>query len=129
MADPTSWPAAGTNGDPMTINLDWQAVAVIISLTLAWSGLLLSIIRWLINRMMTGFEARLVDIAKIANEAKHDLKDHREEYLLFLGRLPLDYYRREDMIRFETITHAKLDAMAGDIKQLECRKCPTSTAQ
>jgi hypothetical protein len=110
----------------MIIELNWQAVAVLLTITLAWSGFLIGVIRWLITRMMNSFETRITEVAQSANEAKEGLKGHREEYLRFLGELPIQYYRREDMIRFETITHAKLDALAGDIRQLECRKCPTT---
>jgi hypothetical protein len=106
----------------MTLTLNWQAVAVLVTLFLAWNGFFFVIIRWLVSRMIASMETRI-------NDATNGLKEHREEYLRFLGKLPLDYYRREDMIRFETITHAKLDALAGDIKLLECRKCPTSTVQ
>ncbi len=106
----------------MTITLNWEAVAVLTTLFLAWNGFFFFIIRWLVSRMISSMENRI-------NETSDGLQKHREDYLLFLGKLPIDYYRREDMIRFETITHAKLDALAGDIRQLECRKCPTPTAQ
>ena len=100
----------------MTLTLNWEAVAVLVTLFLAWNGFFFVIIRWLVSRMISSMETRI-------NEASTGLKAHREEYLLFLGKLPLDYYRREDMIRFETVTHAKLDGLASYIRQLECQKC------
>lgn len=103
----------------MTVIINWQAVAVFISLFMAWNGFFFVIIRWLVSRMIASMESRITERAE-------EFKKHREEYLMFLGKLPLDYYRREDMIRFETITHAKLDALAGDVRQLECRKCITA---
>lgn len=106
----------------MTITITWPAVATFISLFMAWNGFFFIIIRWLVSRMISSMETRITERAE-------EFKKHREEYLMFLGKLPLDYYRREDMIRFETITHAKLDALAGDVRQLECRKCLTTKAQ
>lgn len=106
----------------MTITITWPAVATFISLFMAWNGFFFIIIRWLVSRMISSMETRITERAE-------EFKKHREEYLMFLGKLPLDYYRREDMIRFETITHAKLDALSGDVRQLECRKCLTTKAQ
>ena len=107
----------------MTITLTWPAVALLATLILAWTGFLIGIIRWLTTRAIASIEGRVTTASNSALSAITGLQKHREEYLKFLGTLPLDYYRREDMIRFETLTHAKLDALAGDIRLLECRKC------
>lgn len=104
------------------MTLTWPAVATFISLFMAWNGFFFVIIRWLVSRMISSMELRITERAE-------EFKKHREEYLMFLGKLPLDYYRREDMIRFETVTHAKLDALAGNVRQLECQKCHTPKAQ
>jgi len=109
----------------MNITINWDAVAVLATLALAWSGFLVAIIRWLVGRAIANIEERLSAASNAAQTATNGLQQHREEYLTFLGKLPIDYYRREDMIRFETLTHAKLDALAGDIRQLECRRCQT----
>jgi len=109
----------------MTITINWQAVAILATIALAWTGFLVGIIRWLVGRAIANMEGRITDATDAAKSATNGLQQHREEYLTFLGRLPIDYYRREDMIRFETLTHAKLDALAGDIRQLECRRCQT----
>lgn len=109
----------------MTIEINWQAMAWLTGIALAWTGFLIGIIRWLVARMIAHTQERIAAASKAAEEAKEAQRQHREEYLKFLGTLPLDYYRREDMIRFETLTHAKLDALAGDIRQLECRRCQT----
>ena len=110
----------------MTTAINWNAVAVLVTIALAWSGFLIWIIRWLLVRAIANIEERVSAASKAAKDATTGLQKHREEYLTFLGRLPIDYYRREDMIRFETLTHAKLDALAGDIRQLECRRCQTN---
>lgn len=106
----------------MSLTLNWPAVGVLVTLFIAWNGFFFVIIRWLVGRMIATMDTRI-------NETTTGFKQHREEYLLFLGRLPIDYYRREDMIRFETVTHAKIDALAGYIRQLECNKCQTTAPQ
>lgn len=107
----------------MIVPINWQAVAWLTGLALAWTGFLVGIIRWLLGREIKSLEERLAAASAAAKEASSKLNQHREEYLKFLGTLPLDYYRREDMIRFETITHAKLDALADIFLRLECNKC------
>jgi len=107
----------------MSLTLSWQAVGIMVTLLLAWTGFLVGIIKWLVTKAVANIEERVKGATDTANAAVTGLQQHREEYLSFLGRLPIDYYRREDMIRFETLTHAKLDALATDIRQLECRKC------
>ena len=37
------------------------------------------------------------------------------DFLQFLARLPIDYVRKEDHVRSETVTGAKLDALAAKI--------------
>lgn len=107
----------------MVVNINWQALAWLTGIALGWTSFLLAIIKWLLGREIKSLEERLAAANKAAKEAADGLQAHRDEYLRFLGQLPLDYYRKEDMIRFETITHAKLDALAGFIRQLECHKC------
>jgi hypothetical protein len=117
------------------ITITWAGLAIIFSLFTAWTGFLFGVIRWFINREVANLDTRMTTNESIATGAKNaakaaetSLSNHREEYLKFLGQLPLDYYRREDMIRFETITHAKIDALAGYVRQLECSKCPIPKA-
>jgi len=107
----------------MSLEISWQAVGILVTLLLVWFGCLVGAIKWLLGKAIANIEDRVQTATITANSAVAGLQQHREEYLSFLGRLPIDYYRREDMIRFETLTHAKLDALATDIRQLECRKC------
>lgn len=107
----------------MNIEISWQAVGILVTLALGWSAFLVGIIRWLVTKAVANIEDRVTTATTTANAAVTGLQQHREEYLKFIGNLPIDYYRREDMIRFETLTHAKLDALASDIRTLECRKC------
>jgi hypothetical protein len=107
----------------MTIELTWQAVGLLATLAVTWSGFLVAIIRWLLTREISNIEGKISAAAAAAEVAVGELQKHRVDCLQFRAQLPIDYYRREDMIRFETLTHAKLDALATDIRQLECRKC------
>lgn len=107
----------------MSINVTWQAAGVFVALALAWSGFLVKIIQWLLTRAIHDIEIQVKHATDTAHTAVAGLQQHREACLKFQGSLPIDYYRREDMIRFETLTHAKLDGLATELKTLECRKC------
>ena len=107
----------------MNIEISWQAVGLLATLAIAWSGFLVAIIKWLVTKSIGSMEEKIAAAAEAASGAAKELQQHRETCLQFRGTLPIDYFRREDMIRFETLTHAKLDALASDIRTLECRKC------
>lgn len=107
----------------MNIEISWQAVGLLATLAIAWSGFLVAIIKWLVTRAIGSMEEKIAAAAEAASGAAKELQQHRETCLQFRGTLPIDYFRREDMIRFETLTHAKLDALASDLRTLECRKC------
>jgi hypothetical protein len=114
----------------MNIEISWQAVGLLATLAMAWSAFLVGIIKWLVTKSIGSMEDKISVAATGAKAAADDakaaasaLQQHRETCLQFRGTLPIDYFRREDMIRFETLTHAKLDALASDIRTLECRKC------
>ena len=111
----------------MTVTITWGIVMSIIGLFISWSGLLFGLIKWFSGREIVALDARIKSAKNEAGMAKASLAAHREEYLKFLADLPLSYYRKEDWIRFETTMHLKLDAVAKEIKSLECRKCQLST--
>jgi hypothetical protein len=107
----------------MTIELTWQAVGLLATLAATWSGFLIAIIHRLLTREISNIDGKIALASAAAEGAAGELQKHRVDCLQFRAQLPIDYFRREDMIRFETLTHAKLDAMATDVRQLECRKC------
>lgn len=52
------------------------------------------------------YEQRLVNV-------ETELRALQKQFLEWLARLPIDYMRREDHIRFETVIMAKLDALGA----------------
>lgn len=111
----------------MTLTITWPMVAFMVSMIIGGAGFLLGIIKWLLNREINALAESIKGTGAAAKKAGEDLAVHKTEYLRFLAELPLNYYRKEDWIRFETTMHMKLDAVAREIKSLECRKCQSST--
>lgn len=88
----------------MTIQVDfWYLVGLLLGFitTLTTFGLIL------INQIDRRIDTQNERVNKI-EKSLHDT----------LTRLPLEYQRREDAIRFETILNAKLDAIGARIERL-----------
>lgn len=95
--------------------MDLQLAGVVITVIFAWSGLLIGIIKWLLDRYQTHIDKRFSGLEK-ANEAEVREWQRIERDLMELrAELPLEYVRREDSIRQEVVINAKLDALAEKI--------------
>ena len=97
-----------------TVNLGLQILGVVIPLLLAFLGFVAAV--W---KLISHLQAKEVKDAKDtgasalakANEAEKDLLRLRAE-------LPLDYVRREDWIRNQTVIEAKLDGLATKLENM-----------
>lgn len=91
---------------------------------------------WQVVTLLLGFIGTLATFGKILLkqlDARIDHQNGRLEKLEaqhndFLTRLPLEYQRREDAIRFETVLNAKLDAIGARIERLIERPTVTRRA-
>lgn len=86
------------------ITLEFQHVAWLISLLMAWSALLVFIIRLLMQRVVSSLDAHLANLAA-------DYKRLDADFKQVLIKLPIEYQRREDSIREYTTINAKLDRL------------------
>ena len=120
----------------MNVHLDfWQAVSLLITIVGAFAGggklLLFQIDKRLDLRFSTleasGKEAdrELRDILKAHIEAENmtakQLLDLERQMLNWKAELPLQYVRREDFIRNQTIIESKLDGLALKIENAQLR--------
>lgn len=92
-----------------SINIGLQALGIVITLLLAFLGFAVG--AWkLINYLQAKEVKEAKDTADLAlskaNETEKDL-------LRLQASLPLDYVRREDWIRNQTVIEAKLDGLAS----------------
>lgn len=92
--------------------MDLQFLGITITVILAWSGLLIGIIKWLLDRYQSHIDRRFTALER-ANEVEVREWQRIERELLELKvDLPMHYVRREDNIRQEVTINAKLDALA-----------------
>lgn len=88
----------------MTIQVDfWNLVGLLTSFVAVLFGFEKILLRQL--------DARIDGQSKRVTQLEEKLND-------FLTKLPLEYQRREDAIRFETVLNAKLDAIGARIERL-----------
>ena len=88
----------------MTIQVDfWHLVGLLIS----FIGMLATFGKLLLLQLDARIDTQNSRVSK--------LETRLNEMLI---KLPLEYQRREDAIRFETVLNAKLDAIGGRIERL-----------
>ena len=103
------------------MHVEWRFVSVAVTIWLAWSGLLVWVIKFLIERTIGADDKRFERIeADLEDEA-----DKREgldrEFRSLLADLPLKYVQREDWIRLATTMEAKMDGLHIKIDELKDR--------
>ena len=74
----------------MIESTNWQFVLFLAGLIAVWSLIIIATLRWIQDK-----STRRLEI----------------DFLKFLATLPIEYVRREDAIRQEVVTYAKLDAL------------------
>lgn len=99
----------------MSLQIDfWQLAGLLVSLLLGFAGLALAAGRTLLAQV-----SRQLDIRFAAIEAGvGDVQRLEREFLRWQAILPLDYVRREDYVRGQTVIEAKLDAINTQITAL-----------
>lgn len=102
----------------MSTPADLQQIGVLVGIGLPWSGALLWMVKWLLDRYFAALESRFRALEE-SLKAKTEEWQRTERALLELkADLPVQYVRKEDAIRGEVVIHAKLDALNGKLDQL-----------
>ncbi|WP_339860416.1 hypothetical protein [Thalassospira alkalitolerans] len=116
----------------MELLIDWKAIGVLSGLFVTWSGFLVGIIKYLIERSLKAGDHRLEAIEQDLTDIKETVKDEigveadkrrelEREFRELIADLPLKYVQREDWIRLATGIDAKMDALAGKVDEVKDR--------
>lgn len=92
----------------MTLNLAWGQITWGMGIVFAWSAFLIGIITGLVAKIVSNFEKKITD-DNSQLKARVELVDL--EYRKLLVELPMQYQRREDTIRDQTVINGKLDKL------------------
>lgn len=97
------------------LNAGLQALSIVITLLLAFLGFAVG--AW---KLISYLQAKEVKDAKDTAAAAQAKANETEKDLLRLqAALPLDYVRREDWIRNQTVIEAKLDGLAARLETIK----------
>ncbi len=99
----------------MTIQFEvWQLATLIVTLGIAFLGFVFAAGRLL----LTQIDQRLDQRFAVIEGTLADVQKLEKDFLRFQADLPLQYVRREDYVRNQTVLEAKLDALAVRIENL-----------
>jgi len=100
----------------------WQLLLFFAGLLSAWALLIIVTTRWTVTKGLAANEQRLVKLESDVSKTKDNDQKREREILQLRCDLPLEYVRREDAIRQETVMTAKLDALAAKIDALRAEQ-------
>lgn len=103
-------------------SMDWKTLSLLVTLVITWSGLIIGIIKWMLDKYLSLYHAHIdqrFESLEGAIREKDNKWQHAEREIMELrAELPLEYMRKEDAIRQEIVIHAKLDALASKMDEL-----------
>ena len=95
--------------------MDWQQVAFFCGIVGLWSGLIVGVLHWMLNRSDQHVSKRLDDVAKRVEDFRSDTQALDLKLAAFKTEVAEKYVQREDWIRFAVTIEAKLDRLGGKI--------------
>lgn len=97
----------------MTVQVElWQLLTFFASLLLSFLGAAFTMGRLLLGQVEKRLDARFSGLERAASEDAGQWRKVERELLDLRAELPLNYVRREDYIRGQSIIEAKLDGLA-----------------
>ncbi|MBS1186715.1 MAG: hypothetical protein H6R04_733 [Burkholderiaceae bacterium] len=102
----------------MTVQVElWQLISLVVSLMLAFLGFAFGAGRMLLSQI----DRRLNERFEVMEKELQGWSGLERDFLKFQAALPLQYVRREDFVRNQTVIEAKLDALAIKIETLQLK--------
>lgn len=89
----------------------WQLICLILSIYGGFAGFVFAAWKIICNYR----DKKTAEILACAQEAKNKAEENEKDVLRLRAELPLEYVRKEDWVRNQTIIEAKLDALAAKL--------------
>ena len=89
----------------------WQLTSVAVTLLLAFGGFVFAVWK-IVSKLQDRNAAEALSCARAAVERA---EENEKDLLRLRAELPVEYVRREDWIRNQTVIEAKLDALAAKL--------------
>lgn len=91
----------------------WQLTSIAVTILLAFGGFVFAVWK-IVNKLQ---ERNAAEAMQCARNAKKRAENNEKDLLRLRAELPIEYVRREDWIRNQTVIEAKLDALAAKLDQ------------
>lgn len=98
----------------MMLQIDFWEV---ISMALSFLGVLIAAGKMLLTQIEKRLNERFEALEAARKESESGWSRLEREFLEFRADMPLNYVRREDYIRGQTVIEAKLDALYSEVKR------------
>ncbi|EAA5455484.1 hypothetical protein Y819_001879 [Salmonella enterica subsp. enterica] len=98
----------------MMLQIDFWEV---ISMALSFLGVLIAAGKMLLTQIEKRLNERFEALEAARKESETGWSRLEREFLEFRADMPLNYVRREDYIRGQTVIEAKLDALYSEVKR------------
>lgn len=113
----------------------WQAIGLLITVLSAMAGLFWRVMGQYDARMAQRFQAMeeghrqsserwgksFADVLERLNREADGVQRLEKDFLRWQAELPLQYVRREDYVRNQTVIEAKLDALASKLEVIQIK--------
>ena len=90
---------------------NWQLFGLVVTLLLAWSGIIVTVFKIMLSRVLEATEKKLEGKIDAMSSVKDDCDNLERDFLKLKADLPFYYVRREDFIRFDLVINSKLDKL------------------
>ncbi|MFC7419361.1 hypothetical protein ACFQNF_05660 [Iodobacter arcticus] len=101
----------------MMLNIDfWQALVMAGAVFTFFTGLLIMLLKALFKQFEERQSTRFAQIETALIKRDDDFTRLEREWLKHLAELPIQYVRREDYIRGQSVLEAKLDALYSKVE-------------
>lgn len=100
----------------MTLQVEfWQLAGFLLS----FLGFVGGIARWMFSKAEDRQAARFTSLERALQQSASNWGELEKEFMRFRAELPLNYVRREDYIRGQTVIEAKLDALYNKLEVVQ----------
>lgn len=101
--------------------ITWEMVGIAVTILLALFGLLIGVIKWLLDRYVEAVKAQIGMMATQILTHAGEITRLDKEILKLRAEVARDCFSRDDHIRYETVINAKVDALGTKIENLMLR--------
>lgn len=93
----------------------WQLAGLLVSVFTALVGVVVGVMKMFAAQVQQSLDRRFQGL-----EGQADAWQNLErEFLRFQATIAVDYVRREDYVRGQSVIESKLDAIAGELKRVQ----------